>query len=389
MSFDGVFFLKNSRSRWYFCAAIVVFLLSFILMDSSKWTNNIFYAFIALPGLVFLVKERGAGLFQQALGWAWVAFLVWFLVPAAVAGETQFYKHILYVGVFVFVVAGLVSPEFFRSPKFVRALFWIICAYIFGYAIYAYSTGVFDLGQRVSLLPSRMENVIYVSIWLLCALALALPVWAKERRWIEAVSAVVLSLVAVAFVLQTRTALVGAAFLMGVWAIYGVLRFPKVGLIGVSFAVVLLALSIWLVHDQAWFMSLYGRGDSHRTELLHIMVGEWGNCGWLLGCGVDFKTSKVLTGGMLIQHPHNIFVAMGLYTGAVSLVLFLIVMGATLWQAWRNRDPWGMYLACALVMLNFDGSKLIGNPDELWPLVLLPAALVLGRVAQRPRRVRL
>ena len=70
-------------------------------------------------------------------------------------------------------------------------------------------------------------------------------------------------------------------------------------------------------------------------------------------------------------------------------MLLLAVMGATLWQAWRNRDPWGMYLACALVMLNFDGSKLIGNPDELWPLVLLPAALVLGRVAQRPRRVRL
>jgi hypothetical protein len=39
-----------------------------------------------------------------------------------------------------------------------------------------------------------------------------------------------------------------------------------------------------------------------------------------------------------------------------------------------------MYLACALVMLNFDGSLLIGNPDELWPLVLLPAAMILSRV---------
>lgn len=386
MSLNGVL-LENSNSRRYFGAAIVVFLLSFILMDSSKWTNNIFYAFIALPGLVLLVKERGAGLFLHRLGWAWLAFLLWFLVPAAVAGDGQFYKHILYVSVFVFVVAGLVNPDAFRAPPFTRSLFWIICAYIFGCAIYAYVNGVFGFGQRVGLLPSRMQNVIYASIWLLCALALAMPMWIKEHRWVEALAAVVLSLIAVAFVLQTRTALVGAVFLLSVWALYGILRFPKVGLISVLVALVVLLLSLWLVHDQSWFLSLFNRGDSYRIELFQIMTGEWRNCGWLLGCGVDFKTTKTLTGGMPIQHPHNIFVAMGLYTGAVSLVLFLLVMGMTLWQAWRNRDAWGMYLACALVMLNFDGSKLVGNPDELWPLVLLPAAMVLGGLVQRSRRV--
>jgi len=381
--------LENSNSRRYFGAAIILFLLSFILMDSSKWTNNIFYAFIALPGLVFLLKERGVGLFQHGLTWAWLAFMLWFLVPAAIAGNGQFYKHILYVCVFVFVVAGLTSPQFFRSSAFTRAQFWIIFAYIFGYATYAYATGIFPFGERVRLLPSRMENIIYASIWLLCALALALPAWVRERRWIEAIASVALSLFSVAFVLQTRTALVGAAFLLGVWALYGILRFPRIGLICVSAAAAAMLLVLWLVHEQHWFLSLFERGDSYRVELFHIMVGEWRNCGWALGCGVDFKTAKTLQDGLPLQHPHNVFVAMGLYTGGVSLVLLLAVMGATLWQAWRNREAWGLYLACALGMLNFAGSKLIGNPDELWPLVLLPAALVLGRVAQRPRRVRL
>ena len=127
------------------------------------------------------------------------------------------------------------------------------------------------------------------------------------------------------------------------------------------------------------------RGDSYRIELFEIMTGEWRNCGWMMGCGVDFYTTKTLTGGMAIQHPHNIYVSMGLYTGAVSLVLFLIVMAMTLWHALRLRDAWGLYLACALVMLNFDGAKLVGNPDELWVLVLLPAAVVLGRVVQEHR----
>ncbi|CAM3668078.1 Membrane protein [Pseudomonas reidholzensis] len=375
-------------SRQYFGAALIIFLLSYVLMASSKWTNNIFYAFVALPGLVFLIKERGAGLFSNKLGLAWLVFLLWFLVPAAVAGDGQFYKHILYVTLFVFVVAGLVSPDFFRSEGFVRALFWILCLYIYGYAAYAYQTGVFGFGSRVGLLPARLENVIYASIWLFCALALAMPSWARNRRWVEAFAAVVLSVVAVSFVLQTRTALVGAAFLFAAWACYALWRFPRQTAPWLLAFAVMGCIALWLVKDAKWFHNLFARGDSYRIELFQVMVGEWSNCGWLLGCGVDFHTDKLLSGVMPIQHPHNIFVAMGLYTGAISLVLFLVVMAMTLVQAARLRDPWGMYLACALVMLNFDGSKLIGNPDELWPLVLLPAAVVLGRVIQHQQQRR-
>ncbi|MCX5508803.1 O-antigen ligase domain-containing protein [Pseudomonas sp. BJa3] len=372
-------------SRRYFSAALIVFLASFVLMASSKWTNNIFYAFIALPGLVFLVKERGAGLFSDKLGLAWLVFLLWFLVPAAIAGEGQFYKHIVYVTLFVFVVAALVNHDFMRSWVFARALFWIICLYIFAYALYAYATGLYALGQRVDLLPARMENVIYVSIWLLCALALAMPHWLRRQLWVEAFAAVVLSVVAVSFVLQTRTAMLGAAFLFAAWAVWALWRFPRIAgpwLLGFA---VLGAVVLWLIKDASWVHSVIARGDSFRGELFRVMVGEWQNCGWALGCGVEFHTDKLLAGTMPIQHPHNIFVALGLYTGGVSLLLFLVIVAMTLVQAVRLRDPWGMYLACALVMLNFDGSKLIGNPDELWPLVLLPAAMVLGRGLQQRR----
>ncbi|MFJ4391235.1 O-antigen ligase domain-containing protein [Pseudomonas soli] len=375
----------NRTSRRYFSAALIVFLASFVLMASSKWTNNIFYAFIALPGLVFLVKERGAGLFSDKLGLAWLVFLLWFLVPAAIAGEGQFYKHIVYVTLFVFVVAALVNHDFMRSWVFARALFWIICLYIFAYALYAYATGLYALGQRVDLLPARMENVIYVSIWLLCALALAMPHWLRRQLWVEAFAAVVLSLVAVSFVLQTRTAMLGAAFLFAAWAVWALWRFPRIAgpwLLGFA---VLGAVVLWLIKDASWVHSVIARGDSFRGELFRVMVGEWQNCGWALGCGVEFHTDKLLAGTMPIQHPHNIFVALGLYTGGVSLLLFLVIVAMTLVQAVRLRDPWGMYLACALVMLNFDGSKLIGNPDELWPLVLLPAAMVLGRGLQQRR----
>jgi hypothetical protein len=377
--------IAKSKVQIYFSATLVIFLLSFILNSSAKVTNNLFYALIALPGLFFVLKHRGAGVLSQPLGVAWAVFMAWFLVPASVAGEFQFFKHILYVSLFVCVIAGLADNGFFRSANFIRVQFWAVCLYILAVSVYGWVTGRFEFGQRVDLLPARMENVIYASGWMVCCLALALPVWKSERRWVEAGCAVVLTLLVAAFIVQTRTALVGAAFLFGVCALRSLYLWPK------RSAVILLALAVaavvgfWVVKDEQWVHLLLARGDSYRIELFKIMTGEWGNCGWLLGCGVEFRTTQTLTGGMPIQHPHSIFVSMGLYTGAVSLVLFLVVMAATLWNAARLREGWGLYLACALVMLNFDGAKLIGNPDELWILVLLPAAMVLGRVVQHRR----
>lgn len=364
----------------YFGTVLCLFLLSFVVGWSSKWTNNLFYVLMVLPGLVFLIKERGAGLLKEPLAWGWLAFILWFLVPATIAGQMQFYKHVFYVLIFVMVVGAFTDPQFFRSAAFVRAQFWILTLYIFSSALYSWATGEFAVGGRVALLPARLDNVIYASIWLFCSLALALPIWLRDRKYIEGGLAIVLSVFAVAFVLQTRTAFVGAAFLFGIWVLYGIYHKPRLVGSAVAICAIVLGLLFLVVHNEAWYQSLWNRGDSYRIEIFHIMVGEWRNCGWVLGCGINFHTAQVLDGWMPIQHPHNIFVALGLYSGGVALALFVALMVASLWQAWRLRDGWGMYLACALVMLNFDGSLLIGNPDELWPLVLLPAAMILSRV---------
>ena len=81
---------------------------------------------------------------------------------------------------------------------------------------------------------------------------------------------------------------------------------------------------------------------------------------------------------MPIQHPHNIFLALGIYGGFFSLFIFVLLMVVVLQEAWRRRDPWGGYLLLALIMLNFDGDRFVDNPNELWLLVLLPAALIIN-----------
>lgn len=372
-----------SKLQLYFGSVLSAFLLSFLLYDSAKFTNNLFYACMALPGLFFLLKSKGGGVFSQPLGRVWAAFMLWFLVPAVYAGDFQFYKHIAYVSLFVFIIAALVPVRLFNGGLFVRGLFWAVCLYLYASSLHSWMTGQFVFGQRVAILPGRLSNVIYASALLVCALALALPLWVRQRRWIEAFCAVLLTLLAAAVVVQTRTALVGIAVVFGLWALWILYRYPRRGSLALAGSVLVVVTVVWLCWEDQWVRLLFVRGDSFRIELFEIMTDEWRHCGWLLGCGVDFQTTRTLTGGIPIQHPHNVFVAMGLYFGAVSLVLFVAVMGLTLWQAWRQRDPWGCYLLCALVMLNFDGSKLVGNPDELWLLILLPAAMILARKVQK------
>lgn len=375
--------MPNPSIKRYFSIALIMFLLSFVLMASSKWTNNLYYALIALPGLVLLVYRRGAQVFSVPLTWGWVLFFAWLLIPALRAGEGQFYKHIVYTLLFLLILGGLVDVKLLRSGVFARAMFWCVCLYIYACAAWIYFHGTVAFGARVSLLLGRMDNVIYTSIWLVSSFALSLPAWTRGRLYLELFGATLLSVVAVAFVLQTRTALVGCAFVAGVWALYSLFRSPRTAIPIILGLLLSVSAVAWYVHDEAWAVSLVGRGDSSRIALFEIMTGEWRRCGWLLGCGVDFHTAQVLPNGEAIQHPHNIFVATGLYFGGGAFVVFSALMAASLWLAWKMRNPWGLYLSCSLLMLNFDGSKPVGNPDELWPLVLMPAGLIL---ADRVRR---
>ncbi len=378
--------LQHSR---YFTLAVLVFMAAYLCIPTAKWINSYYYAAIALPALILFVLRPRLIDWRSPLLLLWLVFLAWFIVPGARAEEGQFFKHILYVLLFVLSVACLVDGDFFRRPGFVRLAFWVVCAYAVGSSLVFWLTGHYAVGQRVIHLPGRISNPIYVSIWMVCLGGLAAPTWIRERRWIELLAAVVVTIVGISFALQTRTGLVGIGFLAALGVLFAFPRFPLRTLALVVLVSALIAGVVQVVHTEAWFVAFWGRADSGRIELFHFMIKDWESCGWWLGCGLGYQSHDLLHGTEAIQHPHNIFVSFGIYTGLVSLLIFGVLMLASLGAALRQRDPWGLYLAVALLMLNFDGAKLIGNPDELWPLVLLPAAMIAGAEVQRRRKLAL
>ena len=197
-------------------------------------------------------------------------------------------------------------------------------------------------------------------------------------------AALALALFCVSFVLQSRTGLVGLSLVIGLALLWAVRSGGRllISLVGLLVAVVGVGVTVWWLYPE-YHALILERGDSGRLDLWRIMMDEWNNCGILRGCGVEFHTTVTINNGTPIQHPHNIFIAFGVYNGLPALLLFLAISLLALAKAWKFRDPWGLYLCSALACLNFDGSQLIGNPDELWVLVLLPLAL-LENPSQRP-----
>lgn len=378
--------LEGLEGRFgYFTPALLLFIVSFLLLPTSKMVNNVYYVLLALPALGVLLLRRGRGIQLSTALWLWAALCAWFVVVGALSADGQYFKHVLYMVLFVLVVSQLVDPEPLRMPLFSRGLFWILGVYVLGSAVVYWLTGRYALGERVLWLPGRMTGPIYTSMWLACCFALALPTWLSQRRWLELSAAALLAVFCMAYVLQSRSGLVGMLAVGGLAAGWLALHRARYLLwLGVA-SVLLVILTLFVMREVPEVASLFARADAGRFELWRILAGEWLDCGLWLGCGMQHVTEATILGGAPIQHPHNIYMALGLYSGLVSLLIFLALIVVVLQRAWRGRDPWGLYLFTALVVLNFDGSKLVGNPDELWLLVLLPMALIINQRVVVPK----
>jgi hypothetical protein len=376
------FSLDNSNRQaiqTYFTMSILLFMVSFLLLPTAKMVNNVYYILTALPALLLIVFMRGRTLSITPSTLGWALLLGWFVFVGTLEGDLQFLKHVLYVALFLVVISQFVDPHFFTAPLFSRLLFWSVALYVLSSSVFYWLTGHYAFGERVLWLPARMTGPIYTSMWITSCFALALPTWFSQRRFVELGIGFLIAIFLMGFALQSRSGLAALVVLVAACSILQAIANKKAGLLTFALFVFGIGILWFLTKDVPQIGQLLARGDALRFEIWSTLIGEWNECGVWRGCGLAHQSQHILTGGGGILHPHNIFLALGVYTGLVSLLIFAVLMCLALYQAWRQRNPWGLYLFASLVGLNFDGSMLIGNPDELWLLVLLPAALIIHR----------
>jgi hypothetical protein len=375
-------FLPSERPLTrYFTFAILVFLASFLFIPSNKAGNNVYYALIALPAIPALLFHPRANLaLRRPEALLWGGLVVWAILQGWIVNDlpAQYLKHILYTVLFLLVAGRLISPHPFRAPIFARGQFWLLQLYFLFSLLYFWIHGDYSSGLRQIPMLGRLWGQSG-AIWLAAAFVLALPVWTRERRWAELAAAVFFCGIFLIFVMQTRSALVGlfGALILGyvtwTWRFFPRARVKVIS--GIA-GILILGLLLW------WFSpivrSLIARADSYRFELWSLLWQDLQNCGVWLGCGGEFHSARLLSNGAIINHAHGLYQSFALYTGLVSLLLFWVISFWTLRTAWKNRDAWGAYLLTGLLAQCFDGGQLIGNPDDYWPIILFPMALIMN-----------
>lgn len=368
------------NARHYFTVVVLAFLASFVLLPSSKAVNNFFYILLLLPASVLLVTGRVPRPKLTPMNVLWLAFFLWLALIGLGNADSQFIKYLFFTTMFCLILWLWVDWQAFECVSLYRIFFWVLILYVAGSVAFYWLTNQVAFGERVLSLPRRLDVPILTSILIVSCFALLLPGLVRERRWMMIFAATAAILFCVGFVLQSRSGLVGLAALLIVVCAHIVWCGGWYSRIGALLIVLLVALLVtWLVHDNELAASLITRADSGRFELWQQYFQEWRGCGLWLGCGPRFNPEVVIEGGLSIQHPHNIFLAMGFRYGVAGLCLFVLAILATLQQAWQQQNVWGGYLLVALLMLNFDGRELVDSPHESWLLLLLPAMLIAAR----------
>ena len=125
------------------------------------------------------------------------------------------------------------------------------------------------------------------------------------------------------------------------------------------------------------------RGLSYRPELalqgLSLLAQHpFGG----LGIGSSYSLAVKAT-GQVFDHPHNLFLSVGLDLGGVGLLLWLVIWGLLLQVAWRNRQSplggalLGIWCFASVACLS-DGAGIWSKPREVWFLAWIPLTLALS-----------
>lgn len=363
----------------YFTFALLLYIAGFIVLPTSKMVNNVFYIFIGLPTLWTLLTRRTLRIQPASLTeWLWWLLLGWFAIAGYFYGHPDFCRHVFYVLVFVLALTILVEPGALPYATLARTLFWSVTAYILFAACYYWFSQRYAFGARIENLPSRMREPIFTSIWQAACLAFVLPLWLQQKKYPEAALGFLLTFFCSSFILQSRSGIVGFFVALSFIPLYSLYKRNVRILIFMAIALLVTLLVFIILQQTGLYEVLTGRADTGRLIIWQHVTENWARCSWLRGCGLNFEIDVVIH-NQLIQHPHNIFLALGIFTGIPGLFVFILIVISSLVIALRRHDPWGAYLCVTVVSLNFDGGLLIGKQIELMLLIFLPALMIINR----------
>ena len=364
--------VPEGQSRWpwlVFAGLFCLFCSAFYLPLSSKATNNIFYAGLALPGLFWLLW-RPVALPVLARSFAWLVLLLGALVVLD-AGDVSGLKKGLYL--LLFFVCCLMLEQWRWGVKGCVTLFACISILLLLYVLtdWLWIWSQSGLWIRYGRFWGEPINPVYFSLLISSALVFLwlfhVADWLERRSRLALLAGLFLLSVTVllcASIFQSRSTLLGFSLFFGAYLLYK--RFILLGLLLVAaLAVLLFALG----GDEL----LLRRGLSYRPA---IWLDTWqrvlNDCGLWLGCGSD--DYRFLG---KFHHPHSGYLAMFYRNGLLGGLLFVLFAAVFFWRTVRSRSRWMLLALMGWGSLLTTTNGVLTTPQPLWVYFWLPTFMAI------------
>lgn len=236
--------------------------------------------------------------------------------------------------------------------------------------------------QRLYAL-GRLNNPVISAISYGSILCLVLPFTAETReiglRFLAGTIAI--SLIAAIMLTETRGVWLALAvsllvvFTMHEWRSKTQLLATMGGM-----AIVLLLLTV-ILHQLGYTDVILKRSLSFRPEIWRATINAWLDAGFWFGAGIATTIELNIPPNKFL-HPHSIYLSTLYYGGVIGLLSFLFFIARLLWvlkhTTERNLKIYAApLLMFGLVVLLFDGNKIIEKVDFLWLCLWLPVAILM------------
>ncbi len=315
---------------------------------------------------------------------AGVALILWFTLATA-WDRTVAPQHLLWVW------NGLNTLVFFLAARAVlgasagreRLITVLIACGLANVAVAFARLAVLGVvpGERMNGWAETRHPILGAAVIGLCVILAAARLLQRRRgAWLNAAMVVA----GLAFILGTgsRGPLVAVAGGLGVllfgmrWRWLVALAAALVaGVVAVAATPNLAALARSRLLDRGWS----SRFDIWRLALHEIAARP------LLGYGPAARLDRAVD-----NFPHDLFLSMLFYSGAVGLLLLLALLAWAVWSAWRQGADgrWVVLALLANTVLNglTDLSQITKGPSPMWYIVWLPVVLALGQTAPAAAR---
>ncbi|PCI70485.1 MAG: hypothetical protein COB26_03060 [Piscirickettsiaceae bacterium] len=353
---------------------VLIFLVLFFALPSSKGVNTAFYLIVLLPCLLLfkeLIKTKGLSnallpIILTVLFWA--VFSVVSLDANGWENVAKRFRHALYIITFIVIIYYVLSNKTIGVKNLIVLVFGLATVY----SLYSFIDCYFisDHNFSTRLFPVlRLDSPIFMSIILV---VFSVPLLSDAFKNNKKMMFVFLLFI-VSFFLYFYNSRAGiVAMIFGVLSI-----FLTIDLKGKkAFAVGIILLMLMAVVIGFNYGNFFVRGGSYRLEIWFSSIQKMLDCGLLLGCGLGGNSEITIGDGKVFQHSHNIFLSHLVNTGLFGLISLLGLLVLVIVKGLKNHSIMVYGLLAGLVGLMFDGKSLITNPNAIWLIFWLPLVII-------------